>query len=62
MVMAQIPALFLPKNKPQEKPEVKKPVSKKKKKPELNKKVSALFQGRIDGYKKDSSKTNRVGR
>lgn len=54
--MAQIPALFLPKKKTEDKPQVKNTSkNRKKKKPDSDKKVSALFQGRIDGYKKNNS-------
>ena len=54
--MAQVPALFLPKKKPDEPTQVKKPNKKRKKTPNT-KKVSAILQGRIDGYKKDSTQT-----
>jgi hypothetical protein len=54
--MAQVPALFLPKKKIEEKPQLKNSnKNRKKKKPDSEKKVSALFQGRIDGYKKNNS-------
>ena len=54
--MAQIPALFLPKKKTEEKPQVKNSnKNRKKKKPDSDKKVSALFQRGIDGYKKNNS-------
>jgi hypothetical protein len=54
--MAQIPALFLPKKKIEEKPQVKNSnKNRKKKKPDSDKKVSALFQRGIDGYKKNNS-------
>lgn len=58
--MAQIPALFLPKKKTEEKPQVKK-TNKKRKKPQDKVKVSALLQRRIDGYKKNNSKAIRMG-
>lgn len=55
MVMAQIPALFLPKKKTEEKPQVKNSnKNRKKKQPDFNKKVSALFQRGIDGYEKNN--------
>ena len=61
--MAQIPALFLPKQKTEEKiPEVKKSKVKQKRTTENNKKVSALLQRRINGNKKDASKTFGMGR
>ena len=48
--MAQIPALFLPKKKIEEIPEVKNSSkNRKKKKPDTTKKVSAIFQRGIDG-------------
>jgi len=54
--MAQVPALFLPKKKTEEKPQVKNSnKNRKKKKPDSDKKVSALFQRGIDGYKKNNS-------
>jgi len=55
--MAQVPALFLPKKKVEEqKPQVKNSGNnRKKKKPDSTKNVSALFQGKIDGYKKNNS-------
>ena len=54
--MAQIPALFLPKKKTEEKPQVKNSnKNRKKKKPDSNTKVSALLQRGIDGYKKNNS-------
>jgi hypothetical protein len=56
MVMAQVPALFLPKKKTEEKPQVKNSnKNRKKNKPDSDKKVSALFQRGIDGYKKNNS-------
>jgi len=56
MVMPQVPALFLPKKKIEEKPQVKSSgKNRKKKKPDSVKKVSALFQRGIDGYKKNNS-------
>jgi len=56
MVMAQVPALFLPKKKTEEKPQVKNSgKNRKKKKPDSTTKVSALFQRGIDGYKKNNS-------
>jgi len=56
MVMAQIPALFLPKKKIEEIPEVKNSSkNRKKKKPDSTKKVSAIFQRGIDGYQKNNS-------
>lgn len=56
MVMAQIPALFLPKKKIEEIPEVKNSSkNRKKKKSDSPKSVSILFQGEIDGYKKNNS-------
>jgi hypothetical protein len=55
MVMAQVPALFLPKKKTEEKPQVKNSgKNRKKKKPDSTTKVSALFQRGIDGYKKNN--------
>ncbi len=59
--MAQTPALFLPKKKTEEKPQVKKTNNKKRKKPENKVKVSALLQRRIDGYQKNNSKAVRMG-
>jgi hypothetical protein len=54
--MAQIPSLFLPKKKIEEKPELKNSSkNRKKNKPDSTKKVSALVQGRNDGYKKNDS-------
>jgi hypothetical protein len=61
MVMAQIPALFLPKKSS----ENKKPQTKEqqKKKPVVpKKKVSALLKGRVDGHKENSSQTYRTAR
>ena len=55
MVMPQVPALFLPKKKVEEKPQVKNTNKNKKKKRNFDKKVSVLFQGRIDGNKKNNS-------
>ena len=56
MVMAQIPALFLPKKKTEEKPQLKNSgKNRKKKKPDTTKKVSAIFQRGIDGYQKNNS-------
>jgi hypothetical protein len=56
MVMAQVPALFLPKKKIEEKPEVKNSnKNRKKKNPDSTKKVSAIFQRGIDGYQKNNS-------
>lgn len=55
MVMAQVPALFLPKKKTEEKPQVKNSgKNRKKKKPDSTTKVSVLFQRGIDGYKKNN--------
>jgi len=56
MVMAQVPALFLPKKKVEEqKPQVKNSGNnQKKKKSDSSKSVSILFQGEIDGYKKNN--------
>lgn len=52
--MTQVPALFLPKKKIQEKPQPENSgKNRKKKKPDSVKKVSALFQREIDGYKKN---------
>lgn len=54
--MAQVPALFLPKKKTEEKPQVKNSgKNRKKKKTDSAKQVSALFQRGIDGYKKNNS-------
>jgi hypothetical protein len=54
MVMPQIPALFLPKKKTEENTQSKNSnKSRKKKESDNTKKVSALVQGRIDGYKKN---------
>ena len=56
MVMAQVPALFLPKKKTEEKPQVKNSTkNRKKKNPDSTKKVSAIFQRGIDGYQKNNS-------
>ena len=56
MVMPQVPALFLPKKKTEEKPQLKNSgKNRKKKKPDSTKKVSVLFQRGIDGYKKNNS-------
>jgi len=52
--MPQIPALFLPKKKTEENTQSKNSnKSRKKKESDNTKKVSALVQGRIDGYKKN---------
>jgi hypothetical protein len=59
MVMAQIPALFLPKKEPEVKPQVKKRTFKKKEK--SNETVSALFKGRFDGYQKNDSEVCSAG-
>jgi len=54
--MAQVPALFLPKKKTEDKPQVKNSSkNRKKKKSDSNIKVSVLFQRGIDGYKKNNS-------
>lgn len=54
--MAQVPALFLPKKKTEEKPQVKNSTkNRKKKNPDSTKKVSAIFQRGIDGYQKNNS-------
>lgn len=52
--MPQVPALFLPKKKVEEKPQVKNTNKNRKKKKPDPKKVSVLFQGRIDGHKKNN--------
>ena len=54
--MAQVPALFLPKKKTEDKPQAKKINNKKKKKPNNKLKVSALLQGRINGHKESNTK------
>ena len=54
MVMPQVPALFLPKKKTEENTQSKNlNKNRKKKESDNSKKVSALVQGRIDGYKKN---------
>jgi hypothetical protein len=56
MVMPQIPALFLPKKKTEENSQSKNlNKTRKKKESDNSKKVSALVQGRNDGYKKNYS-------
>jgi len=56
MVMPQVPALFLPKKKTEENTQSKNlNKTRKKKESDNSKKVSALVQGRNDGYKKNNS-------
>ncbi len=63
MVMAQIPALFLPKKSSEnKKPQTKEPQKQKKKPSGPGKKVSALLKGRVDGHKENSSQTYRTAR
>lgn len=63
MVMAQIPALFLPKKSSEnKKPQTKEPQKQKKKPSGPGKKVSALLKGRVDGHKENTSQIYRTAR
>ena len=63
MVMAQIPALFLPKKSSEnKKPQTKEPQKQKKKPSGPGKKVSALLKGRVDGHKENTSQIYRTTR
>lgn len=59
--MPQVPALFLPKKKPDDTKQVKNTKRNKKKSPSVSdKKISALFKGRIDGYQENNSEVFRT--